>query len=66
MAANSDGAERSHIYAAHFALSHAGWGLTYPLAGFATTTFGFSITAGIFAALIVLVSLPMWLSSKAE
>ena len=60
LAANSDGAERAHIYAAHFALSHAGWGLTYPLVGFTTTAFGFGPTAGIFAALIALVSLPGW------
>ncbi|HBJ85030.1 MAG TPA: hypothetical protein DDZ88_14400 [Verrucomicrobiales bacterium] len=62
LAANSEGAERSHIYAAHFALSHAGWGLTYPLAGFTTTTLGFGVTAWIFAALIALVSAPMWFS----
>ncbi len=64
LAANSDGAERSHIYAAHFALSHAGWGLTYPLAGVTTTALGFGPTAGIFAALIALVSAPVWLSNK--
>lgn len=61
LAANSDGAERSHIYAAHFALSHAGWGLTYPLAGVLTTTFGFVLTAGIFAALVATSSFPVWL-----
>lgn len=63
LAANSDGAERSHIYAAHFALSHAGWGLTYPLAGFITTALGFVPTAWIFAALVALVSAPLWFSS---
>jgi len=36
LAANSSGEERAHIYAAHFAISHAGWGLTYPLAGWLT------------------------------
>ncbi len=62
LAANSDGAERSHVYAAHFALSHAGWGLTYPLAGLLTTALGFAPTAGIFAALIAAISLPVWVS----
>lgn len=64
LAANSDGAERSHIYAAHFALSHAGWGLTYPLAGITTTAIGFGPTAGVFAGLIALVSLPIWIKSQ--
>ena len=41
LAANSDKQERPHIYAAHFALSHAGWGLTYPLAGLLTSRIGF-------------------------
>ena len=58
LAANSDGDERSHIYAAHFALSHAGWGLTYPLAGFATTALGFGNTAWIFAGVLALVMIP--------
>ena len=64
LAANSDGAERSHIYAAHFALSHAGWGLTYPLAGFLTTAIGFGHTAWIFAALLVVVMIPTLLGSR--
>ncbi len=63
LAENSMGEERPHIYAAHFALSHAGWGLTYPLAGFTTTALGFGPTAGVFAALIALVSAPRWFSS---
>ena len=57
LAENSEGNERSHIYAAHFALSHAGWGLTYPLAGFFTTSFGFAETAWIFAGVLALVVL---------
>lgn len=60
LAANSAGAERPHIYAAHFSLSHAGWGLTYPLAGFLTTAFGFGRAAWIFLGLLVAVSAPVW------
>lgn len=69
LAANSVGEERPHIFAAHFSLSHAGWGLTYPLAGFLTTSLGFGNTAWVFFVLLTLVSAPIWLSgtrSEAE
>ena len=58
LAANSDKQERAHIYAAHFALSHAGWGLTYPLAGWLTSRLGFSNTGWIFAGLLLVIALP--------
>lgn len=61
LAANSNIAERPHIYAAHFSLSHAGWGLTYPLAGFAVTALGFETTAYLFAGILFAVSLPIWI-----
>ncbi len=61
LAANSAGEERAHIYAAHFSLSHAGWGLTYPLAGFLTTAFGFGHAAWIFLGILAVVSTPVWL-----
>lgn len=61
LAANSAGEERTHIYAAHFSLSHAGWGLTYPLAGFLTTALGFAQTAWIFFGLLAAVSIPIWI-----
>jgi len=60
LAANSAPDERPHIYAAHFSLSHAGWGLTYPMAGFAVTAFGFATSAWLFAGLLGAVSLPLW------
>lgn len=53
--------ERSGIYAAHFALSHAGWGLAYPLAGFLGAHLGFSGAGVFFAGLFVVVSAPVWL-----
>lgn len=53
LAANSVPDERPHIYAAHFSLSHLGWGFTYPLAGWATTVLGFHRAALLFAALLV-------------
>ncbi|MDQ3545902.1 MAG: MFS transporter [Verrucomicrobiota bacterium] len=61
LAANSAGEERAHIYAAHFSLSHAGWGLTYPLAGFLTTALGFGHAAWIFFGILAAVSTPVWL-----
>lgn len=61
LAANSDKQERAHIYAAHFALSHAGWGITYPLAGVLTTRFGFPHADWIFAGHLAVVSIPYWL-----
>lgn len=60
LAANSEGTERPHIYAAHFSLSHAGWGLTYPLAGFLTAAAGFQTTAWVFALLLIAVAAPSW------
>jgi len=62
LAANSTPDERPHIYAAHFSLSHAGWGLSYPIAGFAVTAFGFTTSAYFFAALLAAVSLPRWIT----
>ncbi len=61
LAANSEIDERPHIYAAHFSLSHAGWGLTYPLAGFTVTSLGFETSAYLFAGLLLCISLPIWI-----
>jgi NRE family putative nickel resistance protein-like MFS transporter len=63
LAANSEPDERPHIYAAHFSLSHVGWGLTYPLAGFLVSGIGFSWSAYLFAALLTVVALPVWIGS---
>jgi len=60
LGANSAGEERPHVYAAHFALSHAGWGITYPLAGTLTTALGFPKTALCFALLLAVVTIPIW------
>lgn len=57
LAANSAPDERPHIYAAHFALSHAGWGVTYPLAGWTTTQLGFHQAALLFAGLFAVAAL---------
>jgi len=63
LAENSSGEERPHIFAAHFALSHAGWGLTYPMAGFLTTALGFAKTGGVFAVILLCVCIPSWIAT---
>ncbi len=64
LASDSRGEERPHIFAAHFALSHAGWGITYPLAGFLVTKVGFSPAAWIFTAILGGVSIFVLFSSS--
>ena len=66
LAEDSHGAERPHIFAAHFALSHAGWGITYPLAGFLTTSLGFGTTAWVFASIMFGVTIPVWIRSNRD
>jgi len=43
--------DRPALFAAQFALSHACWLLTYPLAGWLGGTLGLSVTAGVLAVL---------------
>ncbi len=60
LAANSNKVERAHVYAAHFALSHLGWGITYPLAGILTSKLGFANPGWGFVGLLAVVSVPYW------
>ena len=59
LAENSKEAERPHIYAAQFALSHAGWGISYPLCGFLAGQLGFATASWTCAGLLLLTLLPM-------
>jgi NRE family putative nickel resistance protein-like MFS transporter len=59
LAANSEESERPHIYAAQFALSHAGWGISYPLCGFLAGQLGFAVASWTCAGLLLLTLLPM-------
>ena len=61
LARSSGDAERTSVFAAHFALSHAGWGIFYPLAGWLVSWIGYNVTAGIFAIALTGVSLPLWI-----
>ncbi len=44
LAEHSDESERGKVYAAHFALTHACWLITYPAIGYAATDFGTPLT----------------------
>lgn len=60
--------DRPAIFAAQFALSHACWLVTYPIAGWAGDQFGLPITMMILGALAffgVLISLLVWPASSA-
>ena len=59
LAAHTEESERPHIFAAHFSLSHAGWGIFYPLAGFLTVQLGFNESAWVFLAILAVVSLTL-------
>ncbi|MGI8744560.1 MAG: MFS transporter [Bryobacteraceae bacterium] len=48
LAEHTSEAERGRAYAAHFALTHACWLITYPVAGWAGTLFGPAITFSVF------------------
>ncbi|OJF95572.1 MFS transporter [Pararhizobium antarcticum] len=56
-------ADRPSLFAAHFALSHAAWLLTYPLAGWLGATIGLSLTAIVLcllAGLGFMVAISVW------
>lgn len=61
--------DRPAIYAAHFALSHACWMATYPLAGHVGSAFGmpaaFAVLAGL-ALLAVLLAMRVWPAGDPE
>lgn len=59
LAQNSDENERPHIYAAQFALSHAGWGLSYPLCGVLASVYSFAAASWACLGLMLITMLPM-------
>lgn len=48
---SSHASDRPALFAAQFALSHLCWLITYPLSGWAATTFGLAATMGILGAI---------------
>ena len=60
---SSGPADRPALFAAQFALSHACWLITYPLAGWLGAKFGLSasfVTLGVIASAAVLLSMRLW------
>jgi hypothetical protein len=61
--------DRPAVFAAQFALSHACWLVTYPVAGWAGETFGLSVAMallGLIAALGVAAAARLWPQGDAE
>ncbi len=59
LADNTVEEERPHVYAAQFALSHVGWGITYPVCGWVTADYGFAAAAWVCVGMLALTLLPM-------
>ena len=59
LAQNSNEDERPHVYAAQFALSHAGWGLSYPLCGVLASVYSFAIASWACFGLMLISMIPM-------
>ena len=60
---SSSDADRPALFAAQFALSHACWLITYPLAGWLGARFGLGVsfaTLGVLAGAAVLLSMRLW------
>ena len=60
---SSGAADRPALFAAQFALSHACWLITYPLAGWLGAKFGLTtsfVTLGLLASAAVLLSMRLW------
>lgn len=57
LAEHSDEAERGRAYAAHFALTHACWLITYPAIGHAAASFGTPVTFTFAGAVCLLTTL---------
>jgi MFS family permease len=52
--------DRQGLFTAQFALSHAGWLIAYPLAGWLGTAFGMTSTFAVLAALVAATGLAAW------
>ncbi|ADM10823.1 putative NreB protein [Parvularcula bermudensis HTCC2503] len=57
---SAHGADRPAVYAAHFALSHAMWLVSYPLAGWLGVELGLPVTALVLAGVAAVAALVAW------
>ncbi len=64
LAEHSDEAERGKAYAAHFALTHACWLITYPAIGYAAANFGTPVTFSAAGAACLLITLAAIFTGK--
>jgi MFS transporter, NRE family, putaive nickel resistance protein len=58
--------ERGRAYAAHFALTHACWLVTYPAIGYAAAYYGTPVTFTIAGAVCLIITLVAWLLGRNE
>ncbi len=66
LAEHSDEAERGKAYAAHFALTHACWLVTYPAIGHAAANFGTPITFTIAGVVCLVVTIFAYLLGRGD
>jgi MFS transporter, NRE family, putaive nickel resistance protein len=64
LAEHSDESERGKAYAAHFALTHACWLVTYPAIGHAAANFGTPLTFSIAGIVCLLIVAAAYLSGR--
>ena len=64
LAQNSQEDERSHVYAAQFSLSHAGWGISYPLCGILASVYSFAVASWACLILMLITFVPIILGKK--
>lgn len=58
LAAHSEDSERPHIFAAHFSLSHMGWGVFYLLCGVLSQHMDFNTIAWVMLGILAISALP--------
>ena len=66
LAEHTDEVERGRAYAAHFALTHACWLVTYPAIGYAAAGFGAPATFTVAGVVCLLITLLAFLLGKGE
>lgn len=66
LAEHSDEAERGKAYAAHFALTHACWLITYPAIGHAAANFGTPVTFTIAGIVCLIITIFAYLLGRGE
>jgi len=66
LAEHTDETERGRAYAAHFALTHACWLITYPAIGYAAAAFGTPTTFTVAGAVCLIIAIFALLIGKGK